>query len=86
MNKLQISVFIAFSKSVPTFMQMGFVYVCRECRHGQEVQLLFRPNSRIGKKFNLSDFDCGIIAGSRWGGLSISETVDLLCFVGEQSL
>ena len=46
-------------------------------RHGQEVQLLFRPNIRMKKKWNLSDFDRGLIVGARQGGLSILET-DLL--------
>ena len=39
------------------------------CRPGQEVQLFFRPNDRIGKKCDLSDFDHGMIVGARQGGL-----------------
>ena len=49
-------------------------------RRGQEVQLFFRPNVRIGKKCDLSDFDRGMIVGARQGGLSMSETPDLLGF------
>lgn len=52
----------------------------KACRHGQEVQLLFRPNIRMGKKCDLSDFDREMIVGVRQGGLSISETADLLGF------
>ena len=39
-------------------------------RYGQEVQLLFRPNVRMGKKCDLSDFDHGMIVGTRQSGLS----------------
>ena len=38
------------------------------CRHGQEVQLFFRPNVGMGKKCDLSDFDSGMIVGARQGG------------------
>ena len=48
------------------------------CRCGQEVKLLFRPNVRMGKKCDQSDFDRGMTVGARQGGLSIPETVDLL--------
>ena len=34
----------------------------------------------MGKKCDLSDFDRGMIVGARQGGLSISETADLLEF------
>ena len=34
----------------------------------------------MGKKYDLSDFDLGMIVGARQGGLSISETADLLGF------
>ena len=38
-----------------------------------EVLLFFRPNVRMGKKCDLSDFDRGMIVGIRQGGLNISE-------------
>ena len=41
--------------------------------HADVVKLFF-------KKCDLSDFDRGKIAGARQGGLSISETADLLGF------
>ncbi len=34
----------------------------------------------MGKKGDLSDFECGIVVGARRAGLSISETADLLGF------
>ena len=47
----------------------------------------FHQMTEMGKKCDLSDFDCGMIIGARQGGLSISETVDLLWFSGtHQSL
>ena len=42
---------------------------------GKEFQLFSRPNVRMGKK---SDFGHVMIVGARQGGLSISETADLL--------
>ena len=35
---------------------------------------------RIGEKYDLSDFDHGMIVGARQGDLSISETADHLGF------
>ncbi len=32
----------------------------------------------MGKKEDLSDFECGMVVGTRWTGLSISKTADLL--------
>ena len=52
----------------------------KACRHGQEVQLFSDQMSRIGKNGDLRDFDHGMIVGARQGGLSISETADLLGF------
>ena len=40
----------------------------------------------MGKGCDLSDFDCGMIVGARHGGLSISETADLLGFSLHNSL
>ncbi len=34
----------------------------------------------MGKKRDLSDFECGIVVGARRAGLSISKTADLLGF------
>ena len=34
----------------------------------------------MGKKWNLSNSECGMIIGARWAGLSMSETADLLGF------
>ena len=52
----------------------------KACRHGHEFQLFFRPNDRMGKKCDRSDFDSGMIVGARQGDLSISETADPLGF------
>ncbi|KAJ8244997.1 hypothetical protein COCON_G00236540 [Conger conger] len=41
---------------------------------------MFTLPIRMGKRLNLSDFDCGMIVAGRQGGLSISETADLLGF------
>ena len=40
--------------------------------------MFFRPNVRMGKKCDLSDFDRNMIVGARQGGLCISEAADLL--------
>ncbi len=32
----------------------------------------------MGKKGDLSDFECGMFVGARWAGLSISKTADLI--------
>ena len=53
----------------------------KACIHGQEVQLVFKPNVRTGKKCDLSDFDSGMIVGARQGGLSISEATNLGVFM-----
>ena len=50
------------------------------CRHGQEVQLFFRPNVRMGKKCDPSDLYYRMNVGARRGGLSILETADILGF------
>ncbi len=34
----------------------------------------------MGKKWDLSDFESGMVVGARWAGLSISKTADLLGF------
>ncbi len=34
----------------------------------------------MGKKGDLSDFECGMVVGARWADLSISKTADLLGF------
>ena len=52
----------------------------KACRPGPDIQLFFRPNIRIGKKCDLSDFDRGMIVVAWQGGLSISETADPLGF------
>ena len=41
---------------------------------------------RMEKECDLSDFDRGMIVGAREGGLSISETADLLAFSSATSL
>ena len=50
----------------------------KACRCGREVPLFLRSNVR--KKCDPSDFDRAVIVGARQGGLSISETADLLAF------
>ncbi len=42
--------------------------------------LKFKPSIRMGKKGDLSDFECGMVVGARRAGLSISKTADLLGF------
>ncbi len=51
-----------------------------ESRCGEDDLLKFKPSIRTGKKGDLSDYERGMIVGSRWAGLSISETADLLGF------
>lgn len=51
-----------------------------EADSGQEPWLTFTSNSRMRKKHDLSDFDCGMDVGARWLGLGISGTADLLGF------
>ncbi|XP_075039580.1 translation machinery-associated protein 7 [Mixophyes fleayi] len=34
----------------------------------------------MDKKCDLTDFDCGMIVGTKWSGLSVSEAADLLGF------
>ena len=58
----------------------GYFQCTKACRHGQEAQVLFRPNIRMGKKCDLSDFEHRMVVGGRQDGLSISETADLLGF------
>lgn len=51
---------------------------CREaCRQRQEVQLLLRPNIRLGKKCDLINFKSGMV---RTGGWNISASSDLMIF------
>ena len=50
------------------------------CRGGQDNLLKFKPSIRMGKKGDLSDFECGVVVGARRAGLSISETAYLLGF------
>ncbi len=38
----------------------------------------------MGKKGDLSDFECGMVVGARRAGLSISKTTDLLGFFHAQ--
>ena len=64
------------SLSMEMFNQPIMWQQLNACRHGQEVQLFFRPNVRMGNKNDLSDFDHGMIVGVRQGGLNISETTD----------
>ncbi len=42
--------------------------------------LKFKPSITMGKKGDLSDFECGMVVGARRAGLSISKTADLLGF------
>ncbi len=49
-------------------------------RCGEDNLLKFKPSIRMGKKGDLSDFEHGMVVGTRRAGLSISKTVDLLGF------
>ncbi len=42
-------------------------------RCGEDDLLKFKPSIRIGKKGDLSDFECGMIVGARRACLSISK-------------
>ena len=62
-------------------MHIFIVAATKACSHKhQEVPLFFRPNVRMGKKCDRSDFDCGMIVGARQGGFSVPETAALLGF------
>lgn len=41
---------------------------------------MLKPNIRMGKKRDLSDFKRSLVVGARRAGLSLSETADLLGF------
>ncbi len=49
-------------------------------RCGEDDLLKFKPSIRMGKKWDLSDFERGMVVGARRAGLSISKTADLLGF------
>lgn len=43
------------------------------CRHDRDDVLKLKLSIRNGKKKgDLSDFECGVVVGARWAGLSIS--------------
>ncbi len=43
-------------------------------RCGEDDLLKFKLSIRMGKKGDLSDFECGMVVGARRAGLSISKT------------
>ena len=43
--------------------------------------LKLKPNIRMGKNGDVSEFERGMVVGARRAGLSISETADLLGFI-----
>ncbi len=49
-------------------------------RFSEDDLLKFKPSIRMGKKGDLSDFERGMVVGTRRAGLSISKTADLLGF------
>ncbi len=49
-------------------------------RCGEDDLLKFKPSIRMGKKEDLSDFECGMVVGAGRAGRSISKTADLLRF------
>lgn len=53
----------------------------KACRYGQEIQLLFSPNNRMGKNCDVSDSEREMIVGARQGGLSISETAGIFTHI-----
>ncbi len=50
------------------------------CRRGEDDFLKFKLSIRMGKKWDLSDFERGMAVGARQTGLSILKTADLLGF------
>jgi len=50
------------------------------CGPGQDNLLNSKLNVRMGKKGDLSKFECGIVVGARRAGLSITQSAQLLGF------
>ena len=67
---------LLFNVNISSAKHVAATKRIKTCRRGQEFQLFFRPNVRMGKKCDVSDR--GMIVGARQGGLSITKTADLL--------
>lgn len=52
------------------------------CKHKSRasVTVMLISNIRMGKKYDLCDFDSCMVVGAGWAGISISETADLVVF------
>ena len=72
---LRMHVYQLINGNIESTNRVAATQCIKACRRGHKVQL-FKPNIRMVKKCDLSDFDCKMIVGAKWGGLSISATAN----------